>query len=134
MEFKAISRYIRISPRKLVVLADSVRKMSPTVAVAKLSQLNKNGADSMKALIESAAANAKVKAGLTLSDLNFKTVEIVRGPAMKRFRAASKGMAHGYQKRMSHMTIVLTQKEKKAVVAPVVKEEEKSKEVAQPKA
>ena len=114
MEVQAISRYIRISPRKMQLLAREVHSMAPATAASMLTHLNKNGAQALKKLIESALANAKAKE-LPTAQLAFKHIEVVSGGAMKRFRAVSRGMAHTYKKRMSHVRVVLT--DEKAVAA-----------------
>jgi len=114
MEVQAISRYIRISPRKMQLLAREVHSMAPATAASMLTHLNKNGAQALKKLIESALTNAKAKE-LQAAQLKFKHIEVVSGGAMKRFRAVSRGMAHTYKKRMSHVRVVLT--DEKAVAA-----------------
>jgi len=58
--------------------------------------------------IKTALANAKVKG---VDNLVFKTIEINEGPAMKRFMAGTRGRAKPYEKRMSHIKVVLTEKE-----------------------
>lgn len=57
--------------------------------------------------IESAIANAKQK-NVSADVLRFKMIEVMEGPVMKRWHAVSKGQAHPYKKRMTHIRIVLT--------------------------
>ena len=57
--------------------------------------------------VSSAIANAKQK-GIEETGLRFKTIEIMGGPAIKRFNAVSRGQAHAYKKRMTHIRIILT--------------------------
>lgn len=121
MQFNAQSRYVRVSPRKLALLIKSVPKQSPTQAVARLSHINKSGAPILKALIQSALANAKSK-GVGAESLEIAALQVNKGPSMKRFRPVSRGMAHEYRKRMSHVSIVLSE----SVVKPMAKKVEKT--------
>ena len=43
--------------------------------------------------------------------LRFKTIEVMAAPALRRFLAVSRGMAHTYKKRMTHIRVVLIEKE-----------------------
>jgi large subunit ribosomal protein L22 len=107
MEYQATSKYIRSSTRKVRLVADAIRKLSPVLAVSTLERMPKDAAKPVGAVIASALANAKQK-GVDVSTLTFKTIEVMGGPAMKRFRPASRGVAHSYKKRMTHVRIILT--------------------------
>ena len=61
----------------------------------------------MSTVIASAIANASQKQ-VKPEDLKFKTIEVMGGPVMKRFHAVSRGQAHSYKKRMTHVRIILT--------------------------
>lgn len=112
MDIQAIAKYIRVSPRKLQLLTDSVRALPAKQAVTTLSFINKSGARELRGVILSALANAKNRNVAGENDLVFKTLSVHPGSAMKRFRAVSRGMAHEYKKRMSHVKVVLTDKKK----------------------
>lgn len=116
MEYQATAKYIHTSTRKLRLVADSIRRLSPVAAVARLSQLSQHAAVPLESAISSALANAKSKEA-NLDALQFKTIEIMGGPAMKRWHAVSRGQAHAYKKRMTHIRIILSSAElrKKAV-------------------
>ncbi len=119
MDASAYIKYIRVSPRKLELLARRMSDMSPQQAIDKLTFMPQSGALELKKVIASALANAKNK---NLSpDLKFREIVVLPGGGMKRFRAVSRGMAHEYKKRMSHIKVVLEErvkaKEKPAVVA-----------------
>jgi len=107
MESQAIAKYVRVSPRKLKLLVKSIKDLRPETAVATLDFINKSGALELKKLVNSALANAK-NTNLDLGKLSFKELQVLPGGAMKRFRAVSRGMAHTYKKRMSHVKVVLT--------------------------
>lgn len=109
MEFRSTAKYIKISPRKLILIADLIRNNRPKDAIIMLSRINKRSARPMLDVINSALANAKAKQ-IDSDKLYFKKIEVLEGPAMKRWRAVSRGQAHAYKKRMSHIFIVLTEK------------------------
>lgn len=106
MNIHSQSKYIRVSPRKMQLLARVVRKMKPQVAIDTLKHINKSGAVELRKVIESALANAR-NLNEDADKLEFKDIMILPGGAMKRFRAVSRGMAHAYKKRLSHINIIL---------------------------
>ncbi len=107
MEYQATEKYIRSSTRKVRLVADSIRKVNPMEALTKLAALPHSAAAPLAKAIASALANASQKKANT-SALSFKTIEVMGGPAMKRFRAVSRGQAHAYKKRMTHIRVILT--------------------------
>ena len=107
MEVKAEVNHIRVTPRKMKELTGLIRGLKPQVAVEKLNFLNKSGAQDLAKLIKSAIANAVKNFNLNEDNLKIKMLESNTAGAMKRFRAASRGVAHSYKKRMSHVKIVL---------------------------
>lgn len=111
MEYQATAKYVRTAPRKLRLVADAIRKMSPQKAVAYLEQVPKLAARPLLTTLQSALANAKQK-NVDFGSLNFKTIEVMGGPVLKRWHAVSKGSAHAFKKRMTHVRIVLTEGEK----------------------
>lgn len=106
MEYQATTKYVRVATRKVRLVADAVRKLTPSAAIAALSQINKSASAPLSKTIASALANAKQK-GAAEDVLRFKTIEIMGGPAMKRWQAVSRGQAHAFKKRMTHIRIVL---------------------------
>lgn len=107
MEYQAIAKYVRVSTRKVRLVADAIRTSAPEVAMTQLSQLPRAGALPILRILASALANAKAKQA-DVSSLRLKQIEVMGGPVMKRWRAVSKGQAHTYKKRMTHIRIVLT--------------------------
>jgi len=107
MEYQATTKYVRVSTRKVRLVADSIRKLSPVAALLALTHVPKSAALPLTKTISSAVANAKQK-GAGEESLRFKTIEIMGGPAMKRWNAVSKGQAHAFKKRMTHIRIVIT--------------------------
>lgn len=92
-------------------VADAVRGMPAMDAQKHLGIMAKNAAKPLSGVIKSAIANAKEK-NAKEDMLTLHTVEVMEGPVMKRWRAVSRGRAHGYKKRMSHVRIVLSDEAK----------------------
>lgn len=111
MEFTATSKYIRTSTRKLRLVADAVRGLPVSVALAQLTAMPKMAAVPMSKVLSSAIANARVKQ-VKEETLTIKAIEVMGGPVMKRWHAVSRGQAHAFKKRMTHVRIVLTDEEK----------------------
>ena len=107
MEYQATVKYLKTSTRKIRLVADAVRKLKPGEALIQLKQMPKRAAGPMSKLLASAIANAKAK-DVSADALRIKTIEVMGGPMMKRWQAVSRGSAHAYKKRMTHIKIVLT--------------------------
>lgn len=122
MEVKAEAKYIRVSPRKMRLVADLVRNMPLEVALVELSANTKRAAEPILKLIKSAVANAENNFKLKKENLYLKSIEVNQGIGFKRWRAVSKGTAHGYKKITSHAKVVLSEK-KATEVKKEVKEE-----------
>jgi large subunit ribosomal protein L22 len=112
MEYQATTKYVKVSTRKVRLVADSVRRLTPVAAIAALSQMTKSACIPLSKTIASAVANAKLK-GAVEDTLRFKTIEIMGGPSMKRWQAVSRGQAHAFKKRMTHIRIIVEDKEVK---------------------
>jgi large subunit ribosomal protein L22 len=107
---KNTQKYIRVSPRKLRLVADAVRKLSPVQALAHLKFLEKAAAEPMRKAIQTAVSNAKANFGLQADALAFAEIDVQTGFTIKRFRAVSRGQAHHIMKRTSHIRVVLKEK------------------------
>lgn len=105
-----IQKYLRISPRKLRLIADAIRHLSPDKALAYLKFIPKTASVPLAKAINTAVSNAKDQLGLTVDKLSFKTIDIMEGPTYKRYTAVSRGMAHNIAKRTSHIKIVLQER------------------------
>lgn len=107
MEVRAISKSVRMSPRKVRLVADSVRHLSVGKAFLVLQATQKRGAGPLAKTLKSAVANAVNNAKLDEKDLIIKTIMVNEGLAMKRFRPSTRGRIHPYKKRGSHITVVV---------------------------
>jgi len=108
MEVKAITKYVRMSPRKARDMARAIQGL-PVAQALKIAQFSERKvAEQLEKTLRSAVANAENNAKLSADDLKVKQATIGEGPAMKRFWARSRGMVSRIRKRTSHITVVLT--------------------------
>ncbi len=111
MATSATIRYARISAQKLRLVADQVRGLPVEQAVNLLSFSPKKGAEIVKKVLESAIANAEHNDGADIDELCVIGVHVDEGPNMGRFRARARGRAGPITKRMSHITLMVAEKE-----------------------
>lgn len=107
MEITATAKYVRISPQKVRLVVDQIKKMPPSKAVTMLDFINKSPSPVLRKVISSAIANAKNNHNLKEDALLFKRIEVASGPAFKRYRPIPRGRAHPILKRTSHIRVVL---------------------------
>lgn len=110
MFMKAILRQYRQSPRKVRLVADSLKGKPVESALIELEYMTKRAAETLSTLIRSAAANAKDKEGKETKDLVIENITVDEGPTLKRFRARARGRASRINKRTSHVTVTLSEK------------------------
>lgn len=109
-EIKAQIKYLRVSPKKLREVVDLVRGLSPTAALDQLKFLPKRAAQPLVEALKSAVANATNNLKLKIENLKIKTIEVGEGPRLKRWRVVSRGTAHQYKRRTSHIKIILEER------------------------
>ncbi len=103
--YQAILKNVRISPRKLRLVADMVRGKQVQSALDQLSLTNKKGARILHKVLKSAIANATDVATVDVDRLSIAEVMIDMGPSLKRFLPRAQGRATPIKKRMSHVTL-----------------------------
>lgn len=104
----ARARYLRISPRKVRPLADSVRRRPYVEALALLEALPHKGAKALRKVVKSAADNALVQnENLDEEGLYVSHVEVHDAPRMKRIWVRGRGRADRKFKRMCHVTVAV---------------------------
>ena len=126
MEVRAISRSVRMSPRKVRLVADAIRKLSIGEAYEVLTATQKRSGGPLMKTLQSAVANAKANNNIDEENLVISQLTVNEGQALKRFHPSSRGRVHPYKNKSSHITIVLREKVAKAV-SPVVKAADKKK-------
>lgn len=107
MEITAFSKSVQVAPRKVRLIADAVRKQSIENALVSLVVLKKRGSDVLEKTLRSAVANA-VNRNLLKESLYIKSIDVLEGPAYKRFHPSTRGRVHPYKKRTTHIRIVLS--------------------------
>ena len=107
MEAKATLRYARISPRKVGIVCDLIRGKSVAQATAILMTTPKAASELLLKLLKSAAANAENNH--QMDPETFATP----GPIIKRIRPRAQGRAFRINKRTSHITVAVAEKEAK---------------------
>jgi large subunit ribosomal protein L22 len=110
MEAKAISRNLRISPRKMRLVADLVRGLKVNDALVQLQFNPKRGALPVSKAVRSAVANFKQRedtVGVNVDELVIRAIYVDEGPTAKRFLPRAMGRATQIRKRSSHLTVVV---------------------------
>ena len=111
MEVTANVSSVRITPRKMGLLADAVRGKGINEALTYLSfSPRKRTAGVIYRLLKSAAANAQVKGTMDVDKLFVKTILVGQGTTLKRFRPRAKGSAFRINKKTSHVSVVLAER------------------------
>lgn len=110
-------RYLRIAPRKVRLVVDSIRGRNARLAERDLQFSTKLAAVSVLKLLRSAIANAEHNFHLDPAKLYIKHIVANEGPTLKRYRPRAFGSAAVIRKRTSHVMLVLgtTEKEKSEV-------------------
>ena len=108
---KAIGRNIRTSPRKLNLVAQSIRGQTAEAALATLTFSPKRIARTVKKVLESAIANAENNHDLDVDSLFVSEASVGKNLTIKRFHARARGRGARIEKPFSQVTIVVTERE-----------------------
>ncbi len=125
-------RYLRIAPRKVRLVGDSIRGKKTEEAKDILKFTLKKGADPFLKLLNSAVANARINFQADPENLYISQILVDEGPKYKRWRPRARGQAYPIQKKTSHITIVLAEIEK-GKKKEIVLEKETKKEIKEEK-
>ena len=112
MEAKAQARYVRVTPQKARRVVDLIRGRQAAEAIAVLEFAPQAASDPVRKVVQSAVANARVKADLASEPfderlLMVQAAYVDEGPTLKRFRPRAQGRAYRIRKRTSHITVVV---------------------------
>ncbi len=110
VEVTSISKNVRISPKKVRVVASNFHGKKAVVALETLRFVPKRAATPLSKVLKSAIANAQNNKGIKPDGLIIKEILVNAGPTMKRIRPVSRGAAHRILKRTSHIKVVLEEK------------------------
>jgi len=117
MEFRAETRYLRVSPQKARLVLDLIKGRRVEEARNTLAFTKKRVAAHVGKLLQSALDNANFLAtekglDVEIDNLYVKSAIANDGPRMKRIRPAPQGRAYRYQRRISHIELVLAERGK----------------------
>jgi len=131
----AVARNIRVSPRKLNLVAQQIRGKKVDRALNVLTFSPKRIAGVVKKALQSAIANAENNHDLDVDDLVVKEASVGKNLVMKRFHARARGNAGGIEKFFSQITIVVEEKrEEKTEEAKAAPAKGKAKKASSAKA
>jgi large subunit ribosomal protein L22 len=124
MEAKAQARYVRVTPQKARRVVDLIRGQQALQAVAVLEFAPQAVSETVRKVVQSAIANARVKAQAASEPFDerllvVRTAFVDEGPTLKRFRPRAQGRAYRINKRTSHITVVVAPREQAPGRRPV---------------
>lgn len=108
MEAIAISKYVRVSPRKARLAAGLIRGLSVAGAATQLTFCNMKGGRLLLKTLDSAVANAESQLDAKRENLKVKEVRVDEGPRLKRSKPKNRGGQHAILKRTSHLTVIVS--------------------------
>ena len=111
MEAIAKLRHARISPRKVKIVLDLIRGKDAATAMAILKNTPKSASEYLIKLLGSAIANAENNFHMDVTKLYVSECFVTPGPTLKRIMPRAKGSADRINKRTSHVTIVVKERD-----------------------
>jgi large subunit ribosomal protein L22 len=110
MEARAVSRHLRIAPRKARGVVDLIRGKNVGAALMILDFLPRKGARLVAKTLKSVIANAENQQRVDVDRLYVRRITIDGGATLKRFMPRAHGRATPIRKRTSHITIVVDER------------------------
>ena len=104
---RATAKYVRISPRKMRLVADTVRGKKIAAASSTLTFSTRDAAKVVSKVLASAVANAENNHDMSGDELFVSRIFVNEGPTLKRFRPRAMGRASQIRKRTCHLTVEL---------------------------
>ncbi len=111
MEARAKATYVRIAPRKVQIVLDLIRNKPVKEAEAILKHTPKAACEYLEKLLKSAVANATNNFEMDEDKLYVSECYATSGPILKRMRPRAQGRAYRIDKKTSHVTLVVAEKE-----------------------
>jgi large subunit ribosomal protein L22 len=113
-EAQAVLRNLRVSPRKLNLVAQLIRGKKASSALAELTFNHRRIANDVKKVLQSAIANAENNHQLDVDRLYVSQAFVGTAVVMKRFHARARGRGARIEKPFSHLTVVVREREETA--------------------
>ena len=121
MEVKAITKFARMSPKKIRPLAVVLRGLPAAAAGTQLKYHRSKSAKLLLQVVRSAMANAKNNYNLKEDNLKIKRLTVDAGPTQKRYWMRSRGSSDRLLKRTAHLSVVLSEIKPTLTKKPVAK-------------
>ncbi len=125
-EAKAVIRRLRISPRKLGLVAGLIRGMNVGQALTQLSFSEKRIANDVKKALQSAIANAENNHNLNVDELFIKEAYVGKNLVMKRFHTRGRGKSAAIKKPYANLTLIVHERAEEAAPVKAKKPEKKA--------
>jgi large subunit ribosomal protein L22 len=110
-EIKATLNFLKMGPRKVRLIADTMRGHKVSLLLERLTMNSQHAALPMLKLLKSAVANAKHNFKFDVSTLRVKSITVDGGPVVKRWMPKAHGRATPLRQRTSHINLVLVHEE-----------------------
>jgi len=127
MEVRAKLKYLRISPKKVRLVANIVKGMDVLEALEQLKFISKSATNPLTKLINSAIANAENNFNLKKNNLYIKNILVDQGPTLHRWLPRAFGRATPLRKRSSHILVILDERVATKEAKKTVKKSKKEK-------
>jgi large subunit ribosomal protein L22 len=128
MAVKAIAKGVQMSPRKVAVVAALVRGRTVDEALTILEHTPRRTALPVSKVIASARANADHNHNYKPATLRITEITVTPGPRLKRYRPAAHGRALPFQRKTSHIHVVVDGEQREAKKPAAAKAKETKKE------
>jgi len=109
MEVRAVSKYVRISPRKVHKVIGAVKGKPVEIGIQTLKFMPQKAASILEKIVRSAVANADHNAAIDIDLLVIRNITADQGPTLKRWKARARGRGTRILKRTSHITVILAE-------------------------
>jgi len=116
MEVRAVTKFVKVQPRKVRIVADEVRGKSAVYTAHQLRFHPSKAAFHLRKTLISAIHNAVNNHGLPVEELKITRIMIDEGPKQKRIQQRAMGRAYRILKKTSHITVIVDQQEAEAPI------------------
>ena len=107
----AVHKYARISDRKARIVLEQIKGKDVTAALGILRYSPRHGSELIEKVLKSALANAEHNLEMDAQNLYVEEAIADQGPTFKRVQPRARGMAFRINKRTSHITVILNERE-----------------------
>ena len=114
MEARAITKFVRLSPRKVRLIVDQIRGKGVEEALNILKFVPKRSAEIVAKTVRTAVANAENTQSVDVDRLFVKQVKVDEAGMWKRFTPRAQGRATRIRKRLSHITVIVDEAEERS--------------------